>query len=55
MAIHLGINKIHSKELLQIPSQGNTAPKTFLMDLEFQMLQQVKSIFMVTPNGQTQY
>jgi len=55
MAIHLGIITIHSQELLQVPSQGNTAPKTISMDLEIQMLQQIKSILMVTLNGQTQY
>ena len=51
----MGITKIHSQELLQIPSQRNTTSKTLHMDMEVQMLQQVKNFFMATPNGQVKH
>jgi hypothetical protein len=50
-----GGKKIHIQKLLQVPPQRDTTTKTFLMDLEIQMLQQIESLLMVTPNGQTQH
>jgi hypothetical protein len=50
-----GVKKIHSQQLLQISSQRDATTKTFLMDLELQMLQQIGSFLMVTPNGQAQH
>jgi uncharacterized protein involved in exopolysaccharide biosynthesis len=46
-----GGKKMHIQKLLQLPPQRDTTTKTFLMDLELQMLQQIESLLMVTPNG----
>jgi hypothetical protein len=55
MTIHSRIKKIHNQQLLQVSSQRNTTIKTFLIDLEIRMLQQIDSFLMVTPNGQNQH
>jgi hypothetical protein len=46
-----GAKKIHIQKLLQVPPERDTTTKTFFMDLELRMLQQIESLLMVTPNG----
>jgi hypothetical protein len=55
VALYLEVNEIYSQEVLQASAPTHTASKAFLMDLEFQMLQQAESFLMVTTNGQTQH